>query len=197
MPCGLVNLGAGTSCFLNALLQCLCTLASELRVQTGPLDASKIYYGLPEYFCPGQQHASDLFQYFMDTCPLFQTFFTGIQTQTQHYSQCRPCNSESLPFTTRVLHVKDTKHTTGAASLEQLILDSNAHETAIQCQVCSQMHGQQLLQTESIASGLVISLVGGLSRRRIHYPSVLNFPVRNGVDELISSAKWSCRINPC
>ena len=184
MPCGLVNLGAGTSCFLNALLQCLfscplplpertdedsfmrefCTLASELRVQTGPLDASKIYYGLPEYFCPGQQHASDLFQYFMDTCPLFQTFFTGIQTQTQHYSQCRPCNSESLPFTTRVLHVKDTKHTTGAASLEQLILDSNAHETAIQCQVCSQMHGQQLLQTESIASGLVISLVADLSR---------------------------------
>jgi len=58
MPCGLVNLGAGASCFLNSLLQCLfscplplpertdedsfmrefCTLASELRVQPGPLD---------------------------------------------------------------------------------------------------------------------------------------------------------------
>ena len=51
--------------------------------------------------------------------------------------------------------------------------------------MCSQMHGQQVLQTESIASGLVISLVSGLSRRRIQYPSVLNFPVRGGVVELI------------
>ena len=92
---------------------------------------------------------------------------------------------QSLPFTTRRLHVKDTTHTTGLVSLEQLILDSNAPETAIECQVCSQMHGQQVLQTESIASGLVISLVAGLSRRRIQYPSVLNFPVRGGVVELI------------
>jgi len=160
-------------------------LASELRVQTGPLDASNIYYGSPEYFRPGQQDASELFQYFMHTCPLFETFFTGIETQTQHYSQCRQYNTQSLPLTTRVLHVKDTKHTTAAASLEELILDSNAPETAIQCQVCSQMHGQQVLQTESIASGLVISLVADLSRRRIYYPSVLNFSVRDGVVELI------------
>ena len=162
-----------------------CTLASESRAQTGTLDASNIYYGLPEYFRPGQQDASELFEYFMRTCPLFQTFFTGIETQTQDYSHCRPCNTQSLPFTTRVLHVKDTKHTTGAVSLKQLILDSNAPETAIECQICSQMHRQQVLQTESIASGLVISLVAGLSRRRIHYPSVLNFPVRNAVVELI------------
>jgi len=100
-----------------------CTLASESRAQTGTLDASNIYYGLPEYFRPGQQDASELFEYFMRTCPLFQTFFTGIETQTQDYSHCRPCNTQSLPFTTRVLHVKDTKHTTGAVSLKQLILD--------------------------------------------------------------------------
>ena len=154
-----------------------CTLASESRAQTGTLDASNIYDGLPEYFRPGQQDASELFEYFMRTCPFFQTFFTGIETQTQDYSQCRPCNTQSLPFTTRVLHVKDTKHTTGAVSLKQLILDSNAPETAIECQICSQMHRQQVLQTESIASGLVISLVADLSRRRIYYPSVLNFPV--------------------
>ena len=49
----------------------------------------------------------------------------------------------------------------------------------------SQIHGQQVLQTESIASGLVISLVAGLSRRRIKYPSDLNYPVRDGVVELI------------
>ena len=162
-----------------------CTLASESRVQTGPLDTSNIYYALPEHFRPGQQDVCDLFQHFMDICPLYQSFFTGIETQTQHYSQCRPCNMQSLPFTTRRLHVKDTTHTTGLVSLEQLILDSNAPETAIECQVCSQMHGQQVLQTESIASGLVISLVASLSRRRIQYPSVLNFPVRGGVVELI------------
>ena len=85
-----------------------CTLASELRVQTGPLDASNIYYSFPEYFRPSQQDASELFQYIMDICPLFQAFFTGIGTQTQHYSQCRQCNLESLPFTIRVLHATKT-----------------------------------------------------------------------------------------
>ena len=114
----------------DSIMREFCTLASESRVQTGPLDTSNIYYALPEHFRPGQQDVCDLFQHFMDIVgPLFQSFFTGIETQTQHYSQCRPCNTQSLPFTTRVLHVNDTTHTTGLVSLEQLILDSNAPET--------------------------------------------------------------------
>ena len=164
-----------------------CTLASESRVQTEPLDVSNIYNALAEYFRPGQQDVCDLFQHFMDICPLYQSFFTGIETQTQHYSQFRPCNMQSLPFTTRRLHVKDTTHTTGLVSLEQLILDSNAPETAIECQVCSQMHGQQVLQTESIASGF-----GDIF-------SCWSIAASNTISICLefSSAGWSCRINPC
>ena len=203
--CGLLNLGAGTSCFLNAILQCLfscpmplpretqedsfvrefCALASRLRVQTGPLDASNIYYGLPEVYRPGQQDASEVFHYFISVCPLLETFFTAIRTQTQNYSQCRPSNVQTTTFTSCDLHVKETTHAMGPVSLEELILDSTAAEIAIRCQVCLQIHGQQILQTESIASGLVLSLVGNLPRRRVHYPSALDFPIRDGVVELI------------
>ena len=153
--CGLLNLGAGTSCFLNAILQCLfscplplpretqegtfmrdfCALASRLRVQTDPLDASNIYYALPEVYRPGQQDASEVFHYLVTECPLLETFFTGIKTQTQNYSQCRPSNIQTTTFTSYDLHVEETTHAMGPVSLEQLIFDSTASETAIQCQV--------------------------------------------------------------
>ena len=162
-----------------------CALASRLRVQTGPLDASNIYYGLPEVYRPGQQDASEVFHYFISVCPLLETFFTAIRTQTQNYSQCRPSNVQTTTFTSCDLHVKETTHAMGPVSLEELILDSTAAEIAIRCQVCLQIHGQQILQTESIASGLVLSLVGNLPRRRVHYPSALDFPIRDGVVELI------------
>ena len=53
------------------------------------------------------------------------------------------------------------------------------------CEVCLQTHGEQKIQTESIASGLVISLVGNYPRCRVHYPFVLNFNVHDTVIELI------------
>ena len=92
---------------------------------------------------------------------------------------------QTSTFTTYDLHVEETKHAMGPVSLKQLILDSTAPEIAIRCQVCLQIHGEQILRTESIASGLVLSLVGGLPQRRVHYPSVLDFPIRDGVVELI------------
>ena len=69
--------------------------------------------------------------------------------------------------------------------MEQLILDYSAPQTAFLCEVCLQTHGEQIIQTESIASGLVISLVGNYPRCREHNPSVLNFNVHDTVIELI------------
>ena len=159
--CGLVNLGA--SCFLNAVLQCLlsrplplplpreadenlftarfCTLASEMRLQTGPLDASNIYYALPDDLRPGQQGASCLFHYLMGTCPFLELFFTGLATHTQNYFQSIPSNMYTLPITTHDVYVKEAKHETGPVSLEQLIQDSSVSEIAIRDENGLQIHG--------------------------------------------------------
>ena len=165
--CGLVNLGA--SCFLNAVLQCLlscplplplpreadenlftarfCTLASEMRLQTGPLDASNIYYALPDDLRPGQQGASCLFHYLMGTCPFLELFFTGLATHTQNYFQSIPSNMYTLPITTHDVYVKEAKHETGPVSLEQLIQDSSVSEIAIRDENGLQIHGKQIIQT--------------------------------------------------
>jgi len=89
-----------------------------------------LYAPLPAHFRPGQQDASDLFHYLTTTCSLFETFLTGIATYIENYPQCRPSNVQSLPFTTHDVHVKDAKNETGPVSLEQLILDSSAPDTA-------------------------------------------------------------------